>query len=576
MVFNGEIYNYLELRSELEVRGHRFRSTGDTEVLLKAYIEWGTSCLDRLNGMWAFMIFDRRRGVVFGSRDRFGIKPLYWHRADNALVFASEIKGILASGHCEAKPDLTTVSRFLMTGELDHSTRSYFSGIEQLEAGSAFECDLDGRMRIWRYWSLDSTNQAPSAQPAQEFAQLFDEAVRLHMRSDVPVAVHLSGGLDSTAIICASARVRTTAKANDPLLAFSYVAPEFDESRFIADTIAQTGARRITLETTPLSLWEDLGRVLHFQDEPVHSMTAIVGYQLMRVTAQNGIRVVLNGQGADETLGGYGSYFRHYWYSLVQRLQFRSALREIGAFANVHAPGKDAAIAARHVMFSLRAFAGNFAAYRMLARIRRRLSYGRDAWLSRDLRDRFSAVEHKYRDADLHSTLLDSITRSPLPLYLRVEDRNSMAHSVEARVPFLDHRLVQLALAEGPEWKLRGPWNKYILREAMRQRIPDSVRERADKMGFPTPMSSWFKQALYEPVMDVLGSRQARERGLYDTAALRTALEQHRNGGPDVSKRLFDVVETELWFQQKIDKPQAVAQAVPYPQARPVIAAAAS
>jgi asparagine synthase (glutamine-hydrolysing) len=228
------------------------------------------------------------------------------------------------------------------------------------------------------------------------------------------------------------------------------------------------------------------------------------------------------------------------------------------------------------VMFSLRAFAGNFAAYRMLARIRRRLAYGRDAWLSRDLRDRFLAVERKYRDADLHSTLLDSVTRSPLPLYLRVEDRNSMAHSVEARVPFLDHRLVQLALAQDPDWKLRGPWNKYILREAMRQRIPDSVRERADKMGFPTPMSSWFKQALYEPVMDVLGSRQARERGLYDTVALRSSLELHRSGGPDVSKRLFDVVETELWFQQKIDKPQAVAQAMPLPQVLPVIAAAAS
>src|SRR5262245_31313211 len=200
LVFNGEIYNYLELRSELISRGHTFRSSGDSEVLLKAYVEWGTKCLERLNGMWAFLILDRRRGTIFGSRDRFGIKPLFWHRAKNAIVMASEVKAIIASGTYAVRPDLTSVSRFLLNGLLDDTQRSFFEGVEQIEPGTAFELQLDGRMRQWRYWDLVTSSEGRACDdPAGRFAELFEDSVRLHMRSDVPVAVHLSGGLDSTA-----------------------------------------------------------------------------------------------------------------------------------------------------------------------------------------------------------------------------------------------------------------------------------------------------------------------------------------------------------------------------------------
>ena len=558
LVFNGEIYNYLELRAELEGRGHRFRSTGDTEVLLKAYLEWGKACLDRLRGMWAFVIFDRRRGVLFGSRDRFGIKPLFWHRAKNAIVIGSEVKAIVASGHYVARPDLTTVSRFLLTGLLDDTTRSHFDGVAQIESGTAFEIQLDGRMRHWRYWELKHTDVA-CADPARRFAEVFEESVGLHMRSDVPVAVHLSGGLDSTSIICASARIRQANGATGPLQAFSYVTPEFDESRYIADTIAQTGAQIITLDTSPVSLWDDLSDVISVQDEPVHSMTAVVGYQLMRLTAQNGIRVVLNGQGADESIGGYGNYFRHYWYSLVRQGKFSQTAREIGAYAAIHAPGTASALMRRHAIFCARAMAGRIGLYKRLAQLRHRLALSRDSWVAPDLRSAFRAEALRHDGADLESVLLDSVTRSPLPLYLRVEDRNSMAHSVEARVPFLDHRLVELVFSLGPQWKLNGPWNKFVLREAMKGRIPESVRSRSDKMGFPTRMSDWFKGVLFEPLMDVLGSRQARERGLYDTAAIRAGLESHRRGSTDVGDRLFEFVGTELWFQLKIDETRTAA-----------------
>jgi asparagine synthase (glutamine-hydrolysing) len=575
LIFNGEIYNYVELREQLEVQGHRFRSSGDTEVLLRAYCEWGTSCLERLNGMWAFLIFDRRHGTVFGARDRFGIKPLYLYRAENAYVIASEIKSIVASGRYQVSADLDTVARFLTTGLLDDTTRSFFAGIEQIEAGCAFELKLSGEIRHWRYWSIDAAPASAGSNPAKAFADLFEDAVRLHMRSDVPVAVHLSGGLDSASILCASARIRGAIGAQDPLLAFSYVTREFDESRYIAHTIERTGARMTPLESTPVSLWDDLRSMLQYQDEPVHSMTAIVGYQLMRATAASGIRVVLNGQGADETIGGYGNYFRHYWYSLVARGEPFTALREIAAYAAVHAPGKFLELAARHALFCAQVLAGRFDLHRRFAARRRRAEAAADTWLASDLVARANQVVATNVSVDLDSVLRDSVCRTPLPLYLRVEDRNSMAFSVEARVPFLDHRLVSLAFSLSPEWRMRGPWNKFVLREAMRERIPDSVRTRPDKMGFPTPMSSWFKGVLFEPLMDTLGSRRARERGLYDTSAIRSDLERHRRGEADLAGRLFDVVETEIWFQDCVDAKTTGSASNPESEVSPARVAAA-
>ena len=336
IVFNGEIYNYRELRQELQALGHAFRSTGDTEVLLHAYSEWGADCLPRLNGMWAFVIHDKRRGTLFGSRDRFGIKPLYHHRGRGHLLFASEIKAIRASGLYRGAPDWATAAAFLLEDRLDQTSDTFYQGIEQIPAATAFEADMQGRLRQWRYWAVESVPAVEVAEPAAAFAELFEDSMRLHLRSDVPVGVHLSGGLDSTSIICASARLRASANAGDPLMAFSYMPREYDESKYIADTITQTGAQIVPLETTPQQLWASLGRVLWFQDEPVHSMTPLIGFALMELTASSGIKVALNGQGADETIAGYGSFFRDYWQSLLVGGRVGETWREIGRYAAAH------------------------------------------------------------------------------------------------------------------------------------------------------------------------------------------------------------------------------------------------
>jgi len=547
LVFNGEIFNYVELREELRQLGYQFRSSGDSEVLLAAYREWGRECLSKLNGMWAFVIYDRRHRQIFGSRDRFGVKPLYYSRSPEVIQFASEIKALRASGYHRPEINWRTASKFLLEGRLDSQGETFYEGIEQIPPGSGFEVELDGTWHEWNFWSLDTLPKNAVSDPAENFANLFEDSVRIRMRSDVPVGVCLSGGLDSTAIICAAARHRDESGGAQPesLQAFCYMAKEFDESKYIADTLTQTHAQLRQLETSPADLWNDLHKVLWFQDEPVHTMTAVVGYQLMRLASSSGIRVVLNGQGADETIGGYSSYFQDYWVSLLQQGRVGAAWQSVTAYTNAH--GGNARVrmmeaASRCLSWELY----RIGAYRRWAQTRRQARLRQNPWFSADLTQHFINEDVPPSSAALSSSLKQSVIAAPLPLYLRIEDRNSMAHSVEARLPFLDYRLVSFVHGLPDNWKVRGPWNKYVLREGMRGRIPESVRSRVDKMGFPTASKKWFAHDLYEPLRDILGSRAVRERGIYHADALIADLDRHRRGEVDLSNRLFHVAEFEI------------------------------
>ena len=546
LVFNGEIFNYVELREELRQWGYQFRSSGDSEVLLAAYRHWGRDCLSKLNGMWAFVLYDRRNRLVFGSRDRFGVKPLYYSRNASVIQLASEIKALRASGYVETDFNWQTSAKFLIEGRLDNQTDTFYEGIQQIPPGTGFEVRFDGAWHQWSFWSLETLTAVPTHNPAETFAELFEDSVRIRMRSDVPVGVCLSGGLDSTAIICAAARQRgRTGDPNDSLQAFCYMAKEFDESRYIADTLAQTGAQLRQLETSPAELWSDLSKVLWFQDEPVHTMTAVVGYQLMRLAASQGIRVVLNGQGADETIGGYSSYFQDYWVALIRQGRPREAWRALSAFTAAHGGNSRVRFtdaAARCLSWELY----KFGAYRRWAQAKRQARLRRDAWFSGDLTQHLINEDVPPSAGTLAHSLKQSVVLAPLPLYLRIEDRNSMGNSVEARLPFLDYRLVSFVFGLSDGWKVRGPWNKYVLREGMKGRIPETVRARVDKMGFPTASKKWFAHDLYEPLRDILGSRAVRERGIYNAGALIKDLDRHRQGEVDLANKLFHIAEFEI------------------------------
>jgi asparagine synthase (glutamine-hydrolysing) len=546
LVFNGEIFNYVELREELRQSGYQFRSSGDSEVLLAAYRHWGRGCLSKLNGMWAFVIYDRRNRLIFGSRDRFGVKPLYYSRNASVIQWASEIKALRASGYIEADFNWQTCAKFLIEGRLDSQVDTFYEGIRQIPPGTGFEVTFEGAWHQWSFWSLDALPAISSNNPGETFAELFEDSVKIRMRSDVPVGVCLSGGLDSTAIICAAARQRSprAGEPTDSLQAFCYMAKEFDESRYISDTLAQTGAQLRQLETSPAELWADLSKVLWFQDEPVHTMTAVVGYQLMRLAASQGIRVVLNGQGADETLGGYSSYFQDYWVGLIRQGRPRGAWEALSAYTAAHGGNSCTRFTdamARCLSWELH----RIGVYRRWAKRKRHARLRRDAWFSGDFTQHL-VDEDMAPPKTLSNSLKQSVVSAPLPLYLRIEDRNSMGNSVEARLPFLDYRLVSFVFGLPDDWKVRGPWNKYVLREGMKGRIPESVRARVDKMGFPTASKKWFAHDLYEPLRDIVGSRSVRERGIYDSDALLRDLDRHRRGEVDVANKLFHVAEFEL------------------------------
>ena len=548
MVFNGEIYNYLELRRELESLGCRFRSHGDSEVLLQAYAMWGKDCLSKLNGMWAFLIYDRARGVLFGSRDRFGVKPLYRYRHAAGVCLASEIKAIRASGVYRGGINWKVASKFLLQGLLDEEADTFYEGIEAVRPGSAFEVTLDGRWTEWTYWSIDLAPPTALEDPVERFRDLFEDAVALRMRSDVPVGVCLSGGLDSTSIICSMARIKSgiPLESGKPLLAFCYMPEEYDEKRYIADTLEQTRATLKVLHTTPTDLWNRLAKFLWFQDEPVHSMTAMIGYELMGLAAVNGVKVVLNGQGADETAAGYFNYFQEYWRTLAMDGRVRTLWDEVGAYTSMHGGNRPT-----HIMAALKQACQweifRLRSYRRYITEKKRTVNRANPWFRREFTSNLPADDFAGMDGRIETSLRRSVGRSPLPIYLRVEDRNSMAHSVEARLPFMDYRLVSLLASLQPEWKLRGGLNKFVLREAMRERIQESVRSRADKMGFPTPINKWLAGDLYKPLKDVLSSQEARERGIYQIDEVIKDLDRHHQGLLDVSGRLFNVAQFEAW-----------------------------
>lgn len=555
IVFNGEIYNYIELRAELERAGYVFRSRGDTEVLLYAYRHWGKACLARLRGMWAFVIFDRRDGKLFVSRDRFGIKPLYIYRRDGLWLIASEIKAIRASGCYAGEVNWQVAARYLVSGALDDQPSTFFTGITPVESATLLELLPDGTFVQSRYWAPPNGEAAESRESAEqageEYAALFEETIRMHSRSDHPVAVHLSGGLDSTSILCELARAQATAAPGAKLLAFSFLHSAFDERAYIEETVRQTGAQWTPLRQTSKQMWAQFPRLLEAHDEPAHSMTALVSFALMSDTASRGIRVVMSGQGADETLAGYPWYFTPYWQELLANGRLGTFFNETRDYATRHRQ-PFAAIVFKQLKTHLQAALGRSCVYRRLRDARQ--ACRAHPWFSAELNAMVPPPIHHMsaEPPSLRGALVRSIQSDALPIYLRVEDRNSMAHSIEVRVPFLDHRLVELALRLPSGRLLQGGWNKLLLRTAMQRRIPESIRTRPDKMGFPTPAADWIRSELADEFAALVHDRSLDDIPVFNSARIRQDFGKFMDGDTRFAGPLFRVAQFVLWWHHVV------------------------
>ncbi len=547
LVFNGEIYNYVELRKELIGLGHVFRSTSDTEVLLAAFQQWGMNCVHRFNGMWAFVIVDHRAGTLFGARDRLGEKPLYVWQNASWLVFASETRAIGATGLCALQPDLHRLADSLRWDRKDHGYGTCLVGIRQIAAGHTFSVDSQGQLSDQPYWSLPQEQRGSDLQRdsawIEQLGALVTDAVRLRLRSDVPIGFTLSGGIDSSLLICEASRLNAQGAAP---LAFSYQDSQFDERELIADTVAQTGARLVDITEHDIDVAALLPQTVRANGEPVHSLMALANNLLFALAKQHGVKVLLGGQGADEVFAGYSNFQWHHWHSMFQDRRWAALLDDVRRYSALHGRATMPVLAAT-LKYSLRIGLSGSLLYRRLRALRvpdRSADY--HAIFAPAFLRMSTAPDLTPAAFRLAAAQRNALTDWPLPMYLRLEDHLSMAHSVEARLPFMDYRLVELAMRMPDSLKFSGGINKIALRRVAQGRVPPSVTARIKKLGFPVSGGLRIARQLHRLCTDLTATREFRERGIYDRSAVTRLLERDPCEA-DVDT-LFHLAQTELWL----------------------------
>ncbi|MCJ2054926.1 asparagine synthase (glutamine-hydrolyzing) [Methylobacterium sp. J-070] len=572
ITFNGEIYNYRELRGELAAAGYTFRSSTDTEVLLAAYALWGEACVSRLNGMWAFAIYDRDARTVFLSRDRFGIKPLYVVDDAQRFAFASEMKALLA-----AFPDLRDVNYamlryFLPWGSLHDGPETFFNRIESVPPAHNLIVELaSGRRRSYSYWSVDPEAFARKwvgTSPVDDLDALLQSAIQLHMRADVPVGTCLSGGLDSSTIVALMSE-----RHPEKIRTYSglYKGREYDEEIYVDAVNRHLGCVGEGVRRQPDGdLLDDLATITWHQDTPSAGPGLYTQFNVME-RASRDVKVILDGQGGDELFAGYLPYYQTRINDLFRRGGVRPYLSGYWLMAAVwkhHGTKWLNGVDDRFLVSHSRAF---------LARHRKRFGSTpapqavEPAFFHPDLAaNENGAITRSlgtpYAD-ELSNVLYNHTMTQSIPALLHYEDRNSMAFSVEARVPFLDYRIVEFAMGLDPAYKIRNTWTKWILRKVAAPRLPASVTWRRSKLGYPTPANRWIRSGRdAEHMRDLLFSRSFLERNVVTREAVEFYWREHQEGRSDRSWLLYRYATMELWFRHFIDRLEPrTARPVPGP-----------
>jgi asparagine synthase (glutamine-hydrolysing) len=502
IVFNGEIYNYVELRNELVRAGYTFESGGDTEVVLAGYAHWGQECLPRFLGMFAFCLWDRETGTLFVARDRFGIKPLYYWISQRGVAFASEIKQFTGLSDFRARANPRRIAEFLAYGFQDHTSETLFQEVRQLRGGESAVLSTtqwhpkhEPNIRAWYQLRAPNQFEGTFEEAAAKYRELFTDVIRLHLRSDVPVGSCLSGGMDSSAIVCAMHKLLEKSGKSEIQKTFSCVfeQPECDERPFMEAVELSTQAKPHHVSPTAEDVLAELSTQLWHQDEPFGDASVVAQWHLFRRVSQSGVKVMLDGQGGDEQLGSYLAFFGPHLLSLLRRRGLPSMLQEARDCKRLH--GWTMAKTMHSLLFW---FAPNV--FNFLGHVKKTWS-GDRVWMKRAYLDEHDVRLNPGINAGgagispistswLSRTML---TRTTLPMLLHWEDRNSMAHSVEARVPFLDHRLVEFTLSLPDEFKTKNGVTKRILKSAMVNVVPEKVLSRTDKKGFATPEERWLR-----------------------------------------------------------------------------------
>jgi asparagine synthase (glutamine-hydrolysing) len=562
IIFNGEIYNHRDLRPGLEARGHRYASASDTETIIHLYEERGARAVEELRGMFAFAIWDQNRQRLLLARDRLGVKPLYYHLTDEGVIyFASEIKALIEAGGVRPELNYNALADYA-ANRYTSGEETMFCGVKRLMPGHTLVWS-EGQVQIERYWDVSfekAEEQLSEAQYTEQFSELFNESVRLRLMADVPLGMFLSGGIDSSAIVAAMSQM-----VQEPIKTFSvaFAEREANELGYARKVAEAFGTDHHEIVVSPEQFFDALPALVYQEDEPIAHPSSLPLYFVSRLASRH-VKVVLTGEGSDELLAGYGKYRTTMLnlrlgrvYHQVTPQSLRRAVKETIAKMPDGSPlkGKLARSFLSLAPNIEEIYFDNFSVFS--SRVQASL-------FSEESRERMQqsqpyklTLEHlNGSDAE---ALLDKLLAADLKTYLHEllmkQDQMSMAASIESRVPFLDHKLVEFAARLPVRMKLKGLTTKYILRQAMRDRLPKEILTRR-KMGFPVPVGAWLRGAFRHLVDDyVLGAR-ARERNIFNADYVQNVVARHMSG-ENHDERLWALINFEIWQRRFIDGEEA-------------------
>lgn len=554
ITFNGEIYNFNQLKDELHQLGHDFISHTDTEVILAAYAEWGTDCLQKFNGMWAFAIYDAATKEIFLARDRFGIKPLYyWIAPGKAFCFASEIKQFTVLPGWHAILNNQRAFDYLVYNMTDHTDETMFAGVYQVPAGHFYKSTLDkintnGKLTLTKWYQPQYKGSSMSfKEAAAGFEKLFKNSVKEHLVSDVPVGSALSGGLDSTAIVCEINSLLKSERNKDAQKTFSYCSSDerYNEKKWIDEAVKSVKVDAHYINETAGGVVEKVLELIWYHDEPNQSQSELATYHVYKLAKDNNIKVLINGQGADEYLSGYEAFKNFRWLQLLKKCKFKQLNYEI---SNDNTYYSDGVVAAYMRLFYFLTpstirffFSKKTKAYKTL------LSVISLPHLKVKEQHPFDSMG--YKSNSIFNIAHRQLLHNPLPKYLRYEDRMSMANSVEARVPFLDHRLIEFTTQLPADYLDGVRETKKLLRHGLKNILPPSILARKDKIGFVTSEENWVRQQLTSQFRQQLQYSIDHSKGIIKPEAL-TYFDEIVQGSKPFNYNYWRLISFGAWMKR--------------------------
>ncbi|MGV3631568.1 MAG: asparagine synthase (glutamine-hydrolyzing) [Bacteroidota bacterium] len=539
IVFNGEIYNYKEIRKELQQQGVEFLTESDTEVIVESFKKWGEDCVSKFLGMWAFAIWNEETEELFCSRDRFGIKPFYYLFQQGRFYFASEVKALKFSPLFANNLNLNQVSRSIQLGWMHFKDETIYSGVKILEPAKNLVFK-NGELIIKDYWSLSNSqnSQTNRENAVEEFRDLFDDALQLHLRSDVQLSATLSGGIDSSSIVCSILK-NDLVKNLKTFSIYFEGEKSVDERPFVDEIIMKYGGKFENIFASPKEsqVLEYFDTVMHINDFPILGSSCLSHYYIIKLIADQGIKVVLSGQGADDYLGGYmHSYYRLY-AEYLRNFKFGSIFREF----NKQAHNQQFNFSKKFDVAS-KSFLSAFLSEEQLYQFEYDHYFPKSMHLDKKYRVDIKDDLGFKKLNQFHDNLMST---SSLPTILHYEDRISMAHSIECRVPFLDHRLVEFAFKLPSDYKIHKGWTKWILREAMKDRLPEKIRYRTDKKGFVAPGEVLWLRGSLKHLLEI----DYRKLDFLDKKIVSAEIESFKKGNDKNANFIWRIASLNYWIK---------------------------